>query len=139
MVAKHDDANTKTEKMLFMTLSRRLEGRCDICDNDVAAHQGPVVSRRYDFPLREVTAAFIPVGAGSSYLRAGQRARAAAGRQALPGDSGGAVVAEWMEVLDPAVLDAYRERGLARGYPRRCHHPGRRPAPTSGAPFHRSS
>lgn len=86
-----------------------IEGRCDTCDNDVAAHQGPVVGRRYDFPLREVAAAFVAVGTGSSYLRAGQRARAAAGRRALPGDVGGAVVAEWMDSLAPAVLGAHAE------------------------------
>lgn len=86
------------------------QGQCDTCDNKVAVHQGPVVSRRYDFPLREVAAALVAVGAGSSYLRAGQRARAAAGRRVVPGDGGGAVVAEWLDALAPIVLNAHAEQ-----------------------------
>jgi hypothetical protein len=31
-------------------------GTCDTCANPVATHEGPVVSRRYDFPLREIAA-----------------------------------------------------------------------------------
>ena len=51
-------------------------GTCDTCDHEFSAHQGPVVGRRYDYPLREVAAAFVAIGAGASYLRAAQRARA---------------------------------------------------------------
>ena len=54
-------------------------GTCDACDTAVASHRGPVTGRRYDFPVREVAAAFVAVGGGASYQRAALRARAARG------------------------------------------------------------
>jgi hypothetical protein len=83
---------------------------CDTCDNPVHAHQGPVVPRTYAFPLREVAAAFVAVGTGASYYRAADRARAAASRGRLAGDWGGAVVAEWLDVFGPPLLDHYAEK-----------------------------
>lgn len=84
-------------------------GTCDACDTRVPGHLGPVVGRKYDFPVREVAAAFIAVGAGSSYQRAALRARAAAGRRVLEGDWGGNTVAEWLDALAPVVLAAHEE------------------------------
>ena len=79
-------------------------GTCDSCDTEVATHQGPVTGRRYDFPVREVAAAFVAVGGGSSYQRAALRARAASGRELLEGAWGGNTVAEWLDALAPVVL-----------------------------------
>ena len=42
-------------------------GTCDTCDTHVAEHRGPITGRRYDFPVREVAAAFTAVGGGASY------------------------------------------------------------------------
>ena len=55
------------------------EATCDACDTAVASHLGPVTGRRYDFPVREVAAAFVAVGGGASFQRAALRARAAPG------------------------------------------------------------
>lgn len=79
-------------------------GTCDACDTAVASHRGPVTGRRYDFPVREVAAAFVAVGGGASYQRAALRARAAAGRELLEGPWGGNTVAEWLDALAPVVL-----------------------------------
>jgi hypothetical protein len=84
-------------------------GACDTCDNAVHAHQGPVAARTYAFPLREVAAAFVAVGTGASYYRAADRARASASRRQLPGEWGGATVAEWLDVFGPPLLAEYAE------------------------------
>lgn len=84
---------------------------CDECDNDVSAHQGPAVPRHYEIPLREVAAAFIAVGAGATYTRAAAAARAAAGHRETEPDTGGQLVAEWLDALAPAVLAAHAETG----------------------------
>ncbi|MBC9733853.1 hypothetical protein [Nocardioides marmotae] len=63
-----------------------------------------MTGRRYDFPVREVAAAFVAVGGGASYQRAALRARAAAGRELLEGSWGGNTVAEWLDALAPVVL-----------------------------------
>jgi hypothetical protein len=41
---------------------------CDSCDKKVGRHSGPVSSRTYAFPVREVAAAFVSVGTGASYM-----------------------------------------------------------------------
>lgn len=87
------------------------DGVCDTCETHVPGHAGPVVPRTYAFPLREVAAAFVAVGTGASYLQAADRARVAAGRARLPGDRGGALVAEWLDRLAPAVLEPAVEEG----------------------------
>ena len=79
-------------------------GTCDTCDTEVASHRGAVTGRRYDFPVREVAAAFVAVGGGASYQRAALRARAASGRELLEGSWGGNTVAEWLDALAPVVL-----------------------------------
>lgn len=85
------------------------DGTCDACDSHVPTHRGPVTGRNYDFPVRDVAAAFVAVGAGASYQRAALRARAASGRRLLEGEWGGNTVAEWLDALAPVVLDAYAE------------------------------
>jgi len=82
---------------------------CDSCDNKVRRHTGPVSSRSYAFPVREVAAAFVSVGTGASYMQAADRARVSARRRRLRGKEGGALVAEWLDLLAPAVLTAYAE------------------------------
>lgn len=88
----------------------RIEGeRCDSCDSVVPVHAGPVSSRRYSFPVREVAAAFVAVGAGSSYAAAAGRARASVRRVDKGGERDGALVLEWLDLLAPVVLAAYAE------------------------------
>jgi len=67
------------------------------------------VGRKYDFPVREIAAAFVAVGTGSSYQRAALRARAASGRRLVEGAWGGNTVAEWLDALAPVILDADAE------------------------------
>ena len=85
-------------------------GVCDVCDSALRAHTGPASSRTYAFPVREVAAAFVAVGTGASYARAADRARVAVGRPQLGGEQGGALVAEWLDLLAPVVLDAHAEQ-----------------------------
>lgn len=79
-------------------------GVCDTCEGPVHPHAGPVTSRAYGFPLREIAAAFVAVGTGASYTRAADRARVATRRPRLAGEVGGALVAEWLDLLAPVVL-----------------------------------
>jgi hypothetical protein len=83
-------------------------GLCVHCDSTVAAHLGPVVSRAYRHRLHLIAEALVAVGRGVSYARAAERARAAAGRQPLPGSSG-QMVAEWVDAWAPVLLDAFAE------------------------------
>lgn len=84
-------------------------GVCDTCDGPVHTHAGPVTGRAYGFPVREVAAAFVAVGNGASYTRAADRARVATRRRRLPGEVGGALVAEWLDLLGPVVLAPFAE------------------------------
>jgi hypothetical protein len=84
---------------------RTLDGVCDVCDSTGHAHAGPVVSRGYPHRLRPVAEAFVAVGRGVSYTRAGQRARVAAGRDPTAGDSAGQMVDAWA----PTIVAAYAE------------------------------
>lgn len=88
---------------------RSHDGVCDACDSTVHAHAGPVVSRGYQHRLRLVAEALVAVGRGVSYTRAAQRARVAAGRDPLEGDSAGQMVAEWVDAWAPAIVAAYAE------------------------------
>ena len=60
-------------------------GVCSVCDSEVHAHAGPVVSRGYRHRLHLVAEALVAVGRGVSYTRAAQRARVAAGRDPITG------------------------------------------------------
>lgn len=82
---------------------------CDTCDNHIAPHDGPVVTRHYQFPMREVASAFVAVGSGSSYMRAARRARVGAERLEVADEPGGALVAEWLDSYGPALLQQYAE------------------------------
>jgi hypothetical protein len=84
-------------------------GVCDTCDSQLATHQGPAVPRQYATPLREIAAAFVAVGQGSSYLKAADRARGASDRPRLFGAYGGQLVAEWLDSHAAVVLDAHAE------------------------------
>ena len=84
---------------------------CSVCDSEVHAHAGPVVSRGYRHRLHLVAEALVAVGRGVSYTRAAQRARVAAGRDPMVGESAGQMVAEWVDAWAPAVLDALAETG----------------------------
>lgn len=82
---------------------------CDTCDTNVPAHRGPVTGRKYDFPVREVAAALVAVGAGASYQHAALRARATSGRPLLEGAWGGNTVAEWLDTCAPVVMAEHAE------------------------------
>jgi hypothetical protein len=69
-----------------------------------------IVSRGYAFPVREIAAAFIAVGAGASYAHAADRARVSVGRRRLDGERGGALVAEWLDIFGTVILDAHAEK-----------------------------
>ena len=69
-----------------------------------------MASRSYVFPVREVAAAFVAVGTGASYLQAADWARVAAGRERLPGGRGGALVAEWLDLLAEIVISPHAEQ-----------------------------
>ena len=69
-----------------------------------------MTSRSYAFPVREVAAAFVAVGTGASYLQAADRARVSAQRERLPGERGGALVAEWLDLFASVVIVPHVER-----------------------------
>jgi hypothetical protein len=79
------------------------------CDSEVHPHAGPVVSRGYRHRLHLVAEALVAVGRGVNYTRAAQRARAAAGRDPLTGESAGRMVAEWVDASATAVLEPLAE------------------------------
>jgi hypothetical protein len=85
-------------------------GSCDVCDSLLHVHDGPISSRSYAFPVREVAAAFVAVGNGTSYARAADRARVSVGRRQLGGEQGGALVAEWLDLLGPVIVDHFAEQ-----------------------------
>lgn len=85
-------------------------GVCDTCDSNVPTHRGPVTSRKYGFPVREVTSAFVAVGTGVSYQQAALRARARSDRDLGSAGRGGNAVAEWLDALGPVVLDGHAEK-----------------------------
>lgn len=94
----------------FTPVVPRLVGEsCESCGSHDTHSGGPAISRGYTFPIREIAAAFVAVGAGASYAHAADRARVSVGRERLGGGRGGALVAEWLDVLAPVVLDAYDE------------------------------
>jgi hypothetical protein len=85
-------------------------GICPHCDTEVARHQGPLLSRKYEFHLRLAAQALVDVGTGKTYTQAAQRARQAAGRSPYSGpDPNGALVAEWVDVFAPVLLGAEAE------------------------------
>lgn len=85
-------------------------GVCQHCDNPVHRHQGPLLTRDYEFHLRLAAKALIDVGSGVTYTEAAARARMAAGRGEYRGrEPNGSLVAEWVDVLAPVLIDAHAE------------------------------
>lgn len=83
---------------------------CLRCDNHVGAHQGPVLSSKYEFHLRLAAAALADVGRGRTYTEAATRARIAAGRGPYTvATISGALVAEWLDVFAPVLVAAHAE------------------------------
>lgn len=66
----------------------------------------------YHHRLHLVAEALVAVGRGVSYTRAAQRARVAAGRDPMVGDSAGQMVAEWVDAWAPLIIEAYAETEL---------------------------
>ncbi len=83
---------------------------CQHCDTPVHRHQGPLLTRDYEFHLRLASKALIDVGTGLTYTEAAARARATAGRGPYNGaEPNGALVAEWMDVLGGLLLREHAE------------------------------
>ena len=83
---------------------------CQHCDNEVHRHQGPLLTRDYEFHLRLAAKALLDVGNGLTYTEAASRARATAGRDPYGGaQPNGTLVAEWIDVLAPPLVDAHAE------------------------------
>lgn len=83
---------------------------CQHCDNEVHRHQGPMLTRGYEFHLRLAAQALLDVGNGLTYTEAAARARATAGRGPYSAaQPNGALVAEWIDVLAPLLVGAHAE------------------------------
>jgi hypothetical protein len=83
---------------------------CQHCDNEVHRHQGPLLTRDYEFHLRLAAKALLDVGNGLTYTEAAARARATAGRGLYSGaEPNGALVAEWIDVLAPLLVGEHAE------------------------------
>lgn len=109
-----NEATGKTEFHRFVPPEPRvmtLSGVCDTCENEVHIHDGPLAGRTYAFPLREVAAAFVAIGTGASYTQAADRARVSSRRRRLAAERGAALVAEWLDLLGPTVVDHAAETG----------------------------
>jgi hypothetical protein len=90
------------------TLPRLLAvpGLCEECDHDVDRSQGAVTARKYRFPIRAISSALVAVGQGASYTDAAAIARATSH---FPGGAGGGIVAQWIDVFAPLILQSHAE------------------------------
>jgi hypothetical protein len=83
--------------------------RCLECATELERHEGPPHVRGYEFPARNVAAALIAVGNGSSYFRASRTARTSNGRQQQaklkPKSLGanGTLAGDWVGMFAPIV------------------------------------
>jgi len=84
-------------------------GVCEACENHLERHQGPTMPRRYRYPARAQAAALVAVGKGEPYASAARKARLWARQEPTADDDGGQLVANWVEVLGPAILAHYAE------------------------------
>jgi len=83
---------------------------CQHCDNEIHRHQGPLLTRDYEFHLRLAAKALLDVGNGLTCTEAAARARATAGRGLYGGvEPNGALVAEWIDVFAPLLVGAHAE------------------------------
>lgn len=105
MLRCHPADGSPPHKFAGRMLSRT--GACDYCENPVAAHQGPRVVRRYDFPVVRAAEALVRVGQGVSYTDVADRLRARTDRRQFTG--GAQLVANWVEVLGPVVASPHAE------------------------------
>jgi hypothetical protein len=89
-------------------------GICESCEQEVPAHHGPPGARRYNFSARQVAAALMRVGSGSSYRMAAYTARRDAQRFPVRANGRvrltdhGQLVADWVEVFAPVVFEPHR-------------------------------
>lgn len=92
--------------------TRNMVGVCAECENPVAAHEGPVAPWHCGYLVREVAAALVDLGRGSSYTDAAKRVRAAAnvGANGDPVQAkAGQTVADWLADFVPAVAARHAE------------------------------
>jgi hypothetical protein len=90
-------------------------GSCDHCERQVERREGPKAPRHYQFVARGIAEALAAVGAGATYMRASRVARDRARRFRFDPDTGelresdhGQLVADWVELFAPIVLEPYR-------------------------------
>lgn len=72
----------------------------------MSTNLGPLVARRYEFPVKEAAHALILVGQGMSYTEAANRARVDRGRASR--EAVAQLVANWVETLGPVVCAPHR-------------------------------
>ena len=89
-------------------------GVCDTCDNDVKVHEGPVVTARGLYEVREIAQALVEVGRGLTYTDAARRVRTGYwgpdGTGRLHGDASGQTVADWVGQFAPVLGDEMDEK-----------------------------
>jgi hypothetical protein len=72
---------------------------------------GAVAARGFSFSLADIARALAGVGAGMTYAEAADRARVASGRTRLSAGSGGALVAQWIDIFAPLLLASVQQPG----------------------------
>jgi hypothetical protein len=88
---------------------------CELCERDVAFHEGPHAARKYQFVARGIAEALVAVGAGATYRAAAGVARERARRLPVDAQTGelrfsrhGSLVMDWVEVFAPVLFEAQR-------------------------------
>lgn len=81
------------------------EGRCQDCEREVPANEGPQAVRLYRHNARDVAAALLLVAGGASYREASEQARQHAGRGG--GVVHGQLVADWVETFALPLWDRF--------------------------------
>lgn len=94
---------------------RAESGVCDLCDNQVHVHQGPVALPNGLYEVREIAEALVSISKGLSYTETARRVRGrywgTSGKtRRAPGTvEGGQTVADWLNQFGPVILEAYEE------------------------------
>ena len=90
-------------------------GSCEHCERRLERREGPKAPRHYQFVARGIAEALQAVGAGSSYMCASRVTRDRARRFRIDVETGelresdhGQLLADWVEVFAPVVIEAYR-------------------------------
>ncbi len=92
-------------------------GFCVECEKPIEPFEGPAAPWRFNFFVREIAAALIGMGSGSSYTSVAETARSQAwgpGRKWNRSEGtvvNGALVAEWLQQYGPIVSEPYQETG----------------------------